>query len=132
MKYVKMPKFINGVRVINDIEEAVEWLKNGRTIARFEYGDSMYPLLESGEYCIIEPIKDLNKIEDGDTVLCEVGGRLMTHMVMMKSNTSKETPYFLIGTTSLYAYGWTNKIYGLCKGTNFLEMPLDIETAIEV
>jgi hypothetical protein len=32
----------------------------------------------------------------------------------------------------MYLYGWTNKIYGICKGTNVLEMHEDIEYAQEV
>lgn len=132
IKFVKSPHFINDVNVVNDIEEAVEWLKMGRKVARFEFGDSMMPILKSGEYCLIEPLNDLNNVNIGDTVLCEVNGYLMTHMVIMKSNTAKDSPYFLIGSTSMYLYGWTNKIYGICKGTNVLEMHEDIEYAQEV
>ena len=52
IKYVKSPSTItvDGVKypVVNDIREAVEMLKNGITIARFEFGDSMSPVLVSG------------------------------------------------------------------------------------
>lgn len=132
IKYVKSPNFVDGVNVINNIVEAVEWLKMGRKVARFEFGDSMMPILKSGEYCVIEPLNDLNSVNIGDAVLCEVNGYLMTHMVVSKSTSAKDSPYFLIGTTSMYVYGWTNKIYGICKGTNVIEMSEDIEYAQEV
>ena len=136
IKHVSSPTHLNfqneKIKVVNDIHEAVEHLKRKEKIARYEFGDSMMPMLISGEYCVIEPIKDLYEVNIGDTVLCDVGGHLMTHMVIMKSNTSKDSPYFLIGSTSMYLYGWTNKIYGICKGTNVLEMHEDIEYAQEV
>lgn len=132
IKFVSKPSYIDGIRVVNDIEEAVECLKKGETIARFEWGESMMPLLNNGEYCTIEPVDDINDIEIGDAVLCEVNGVLMTHMVIIKSNANCNSPYFLIGSSYLHFYGWTNKIYGLCKGTNILEKPSFLEYAEEV
>lgn len=132
IKYVRNAKFIDNVNVVNDINQAVEWLKMGRTIARFEFGDSMQPILKSGEYNITTPITDLNSVNVGDVVLCEVEGMLMTHMVILKSNGNCDTPFFLIGSSNLYIYGWTNKIYGVCKGTNVIELPTDIQYAEEV
>lgn len=135
-KYVKSPKHINGVKVVNDIQEAVEELKKGNTIARFEYGDSMSPILKSGEYCIIEPIKDINGINNisvGDAVLCKVGEYLMTHMVMMISSYSNcDKPYYLIGNTWMQYYGWTDEIYGIAKGTNVIEEPIDLKSVEEI
>ena len=82
-KYVKSPKHINGITVVNDIVEAVNELKKGNTIARFEYGDSMMPILKNGEYGIATPIQSLEDVSVGDAVVCEVNGHLMTHMVML-------------------------------------------------
>lgn len=118
---VQNPTTIKGHKVVNDIKEAVECLRRGETIARFEFGDSMSPILESGEYCVVEPVFDLNTVNVGDAVLCEVNGYLMTHMVILKSNSNANTPYFLIGNTAFEIYGWTCKIYGIAKGTNYVE-----------
>ena len=45
----------SGGHTDNDIVEAVNELKKGNTIARFEYGDSMMPILKNGEYGIPVP-----------------------------------------------------------------------------
>ena len=133
VKYVKSPSTIevDGVKypVVNDIVNAVELLKQGISIARYEFGDSMSPVLVSGEYCVVEPIKELegiNNIAIGDAVLCKVGDYLMTHMVMMISDSSCNGTQYLIGNTHMQFYGWTDTIYGIAKGTNILEMPTDI------
>ena len=133
IKYVKSPSTItvDGVKypVVNDIREAVEMLKNGITIARFEFGDSMSPVLVSGEYYIVEPIKELegiNNIAIGDAVLCKVGDHLMTHMVLMISDSAYDGTKYLIGNTWMQYYGWTDTIYGIAKGTKIIETPDDI------
>ena len=119
--FVKNPTMICNVEVVNDIIEAVERVQNGDTIARFEWGDSMQPILCHGEYGIISPI-DPNNVKVGDAVLCKVNGYLMTHMVVLKSNSAHgDKPYFLIGSTSYDIYGWTSDIYGIVKGTNVFE-----------
>lgn len=129
-KFVKSPSTIkvDGVeyQVINDINKAIEYLKSGVSIARFEYGDSMSPVLVSGEYCIVEPITDTDTISIGDAVLCKVGDSLMTHMVMMISDSAYNGTKFLIGNTWMQYYGWTDTIYGIAKGTNIIEIPQDI------
>ena len=133
IKYVNSPSTItvDGIEypVVNDIREAVEMLKNGITIARFEFGDSMSPVLVSGEYCFVEPIKELeglNNIAIGDAVLCKVGDHLMTHMVLMISDSAYNGTKYLIGNTWMQYYGWTDTIYGIAKGTNVIETPDDI------
>lgn len=44
IKKVKNPQTLDGLRVVQDIEEVVKTLENGETIARFEYGESMLPV----------------------------------------------------------------------------------------
>ena len=135
IKFVKSPKFIefegDEIKVVNDIVEAVKELKKGNEIARFEFGNSMHPILKNGEYGVVIPI-DINQVNIGDAVLCEVNGYLMTHMVVMSSDSAKDGRYVLIGDTSMNCYGWTNKVYGGVIGTNIIEMCDDIENAEEV
>lgn len=130
MKIVKSPKTImyNGdkIKVVNDINEAVKELKKGKEIARFEFGDSMHPILKNGEYGVVVPI-DIYEVNVGDAVLCEVNGQLMTHMVAMISESSYDGRYVLIGNTWMQFYGWTNKVYGGVIGTNVFEESIDIE-----
>lgn len=127
VKYVKNPTTVHGIKVVNNIEQAVEELKKGHTIARFEFGDSMMPILKNGEYGIATPIQNLNEVSVGDAVVCEVNGHLMTHMVVLISESHAETPYFLIGSTWMNFYGWTNKIYGIVKGTNVCQEPINFD-----
>lgn len=117
---IKNPKTIDNVKVVNDIHDAVKCVRNGEMVARFEWGTSMEPVLEHGEYGIITPI-DVKDVNVGDAVLCEVNGFLMTHMVIIKSDSHKDTPQFLIGSTKFELYGWTDKIYGIVKGTKIFE-----------
>lgn len=117
---VKTPKEVEGYRVVQDSEEVLDALKNGETIARFEYGDSMKPMLVSGEYCILEPITKQPQV--GDAVFCRVNGYLMTHMVWVVSNIA-DKPYYLIGGSNGSLYGWTNEVYAIAKGTNVVEQP---------
>lgn len=105
-----MEKTLNGIPIIQDELEAMKELLHGKTITRYEFGDSMFPILLSGEYAILTPISNLNEIKIGDAVFCDVMGYLMTHKVIDKENNN-----FLIGPTnpSNVAYGWTNKIYAI-------------------
>lgn len=120
MKKVKNPSKINGIKVVNEIGEAIKALQENRAIARFEFGDSMHPILKNGEYAIITPIKDVDEVKIGDAVFCEVNGYPMTHMVLMKSN-SANGKLFLIGSSRFEIYGWTNTIYGIAHGTDVCE-----------
>ena len=120
---VNSPKVLGGVNVFNDEDEALEHLLNGEKVARFEYGNSMSPILESGQYCILTPIKSPNDVNIGDAVFCRLNGYLMTHMVLMKSNSAFDTPKFLIASSSLNVYGWTDEVYAIAKGIEFFEKP---------
>lgn len=135
IKIVKSPKTItykgDEIKVVNDINEAVNELKKGNEIARFEFGDSMQPILKNGEYGVVVPI-NIDEVNIGDAVLCEVNGQLMTHMVMMISDSAYDGRYVLIGNTWMQFYGWTNKVYGGVIGTNVFEEPIDIEEINEI
>lgn len=108
--------------IVNDPIEAIKQLRQGKTVLRYEWGDSMLPLLQSGEYCKLIP-KEKTTINVGDAVFCEVNGCVMTHMVMMISNI-QDKPMYLIGspnfnheTNSFPIYGWTSNIFAKAIGT---------------
>lgn len=131
VRYVKNPSTINGVIVENNALKALEMIKNGQSVARFEFGNSMHPILTSGEYCILCPLNG-REANIGDAVFCEVNGYLMTHMVLMKSrNASEDRPYYLIGSTDGQLYGWTKKVYALAQGTRVLELEDDLFSEID-
>lgn len=111
---------INGIKVIQDENETLNALLQGDSVARFEYGDSMKPILVSGEYCILSPI-DVEDVKVGDAVFCKVNGYLMTHMVWMISNSSANGRQFLIGSSGGQLYGWTTEVYAIAYGTNIVQ-----------
>ena len=99
---------IHNIPVITDELVAVALLKDKKTITRYEYGDSMSPILLSGEFALITPINDINELDIGDAVFCNVNGILMTHMILAKDKVNG----FLISSTDGYEFGWTHEIFG--------------------
>lgn len=126
-EYVTNPKTIGNIKVVNDENEALNALQNGETVMRFEWGDSMEPLLKNGEYAKLVPVQSLDEIQIGDAVFCgikDVIGHeyLMTHMVRCISHTAKDGVMFQITDSWGRAnYGWTNKVYAKAYGTNVCE-----------
>lgn len=86
----------------------VERLQEGETFVTSEKGNSMTPLIMSGQKHVLEPVKDLSEIEVGDIVYCKVHGFFYTHLV--KSKDSKKG--VLIGNNHGRINGWTKKVFG--------------------
>lgn len=120
-KIDKVPAFLpNGLKVVQTQDEVVEALENGQTIARYEFGDSMMPMLQSGQFCKIEPINNLEEdIKIGDAVYNRLNGHLNTHMVHMISDFGDKR-YFLIGDSWMTHFGWTSEILGKAKGIPYI------------
>ena len=117
MKAVGNPITLDGIRVINDTELLVNTLKEGETVAHWEYGDSMIPLLISGQYVRLEPIHETP--HNGDIVYCLVDGEWMCHMVWVVNRFTKQC---LIGSTSGELYGWADEVIAIGK-----PMPYTVE-----
>ena len=120
---VKPPTTICGCKVVQDVTEVIQKLTDGEVVYRYEFGDSMLPILSSGEYCRLTPIRNGEEAEIGDAVFCCVNGCWMTHLVWNKSNSaSKENgTFYLIGSTWGEYYGWTNQVLAIAQGTNIIE-----------
>lgn len=116
LKVVENPQTLDGLRVIQEIDEVVNTLKQGECIARYERGDSMQPILVSGQYARLTPLR--NKPKNGDAVFCCVNGHWMTHMVWVSNEDSGQC---LIGSTSGQLYGWTNEILALAQPMPYIE-----------
>lgn len=84
----------------------VEKLQNGETFITSEKGNSMLPIIKSGQDFKLAPIKweDCN---EGDIVYCKVRKNYYTHLVKGK-NTEKG---LLIGNNKGDINGWTKKVY---------------------
>lgn len=125
---VKGPSTLQGLKVIQDIEEVVSTLKQGETVARFEYGSSMRPIFESGQYARLRKLGQDEQAEIGDAVFCKVCGYWMTHMVWMKN---RATGYYLIGSSSGEMYGWTNEVLAIATPMPFIEEPMPFMEEVE-
>lgn len=90
-----------------EVKQKYQRLLDGETFETSEKGNSMTPLLESGEKHIITPIK-LEDVKVGDIVYCKVKGNYYTHIV--KAINDKRG--LLIGNNHGKINGWTKKVYG--------------------
>jgi hypothetical protein len=85
----------------------LEKLLSGETIITSEKGNSMTPLIKSGQDHKLEPTT-LDKVEVGDIVYCKVHGRMYTHLVKAKD----EQKGVLIGNNHGRINGWTKHVFG--------------------
>jgi hypothetical protein len=84
----------------------LERLLRGETFITVERGNSMSPLIESGQQHKLAPI-ELKDVEVKDIVYCKVNGKFYTHLVKAKSNSG-----ILIGNNKGGVNGWTKQVYG--------------------
>ena len=84
-----------------------ERLLRGETFKTSEKGNSMVPLIKSGQEHILAPAK-WEDCEVGDIVYCKVSGRFYTHLVKAK----QENKGLLIGNNRGRINGWTKNVLG--------------------
>ena len=84
----------------------VDKLSKGETFVTSERGNSMTPIIASGQDHRLAPVK-LENVKVGDIVFCKVRGRYYTHLV--KAIGEKGC---LIGNNKGRVNGWTKQIYG--------------------
>jgi hypothetical protein len=89
--------------VINKAER----LQSGETFITSEKGNSMLPLIKSGQRHELQPY-EWDEVKVGDIVFCKVNGNFYTHLV--KSVDTKRG--CLIGNNHGRINGWTKKVYG--------------------
>lgn len=84
-------------------------LKEGETVECNPRGNSMVPIIRSGQRCKIRPIGDNEEIKKGDIVLCKVKGKEYLHLVVAVNNKK-----YQIGNNRGGINGWVsrNAIYG--------------------
>ena len=85
----------------------IEKLLAGETIISKEPGNSMSPLIKSGQKHKLEPTT-IEEVEVGDIVYCKVKSNFYTHLVKAKNNTKG----CLIGNNKGGVNGWTKNIFG--------------------
>jgi len=85
----------------------LERLQAGETFITSEKGNSMVPIISSGQNHKLSPAK-IEDVEVGDIVYCKVKGNFYTHLVKAK-NLDRGC---LIGNNRGGINGWTKQIYG--------------------
>lgn len=85
----------------------LEKLQNGESFITSEKGNSMSPLVKSGQKHKLIPAT-LKDVEKGDIVYCKVNGNYYTHLVKAKNDEKG----CLIGNNKGGINGWTKQIFG--------------------
>lgn len=85
----------------------LERLENGETFLTSEKGNSIVPLIHSGQEHELSPAK-WEDCSVGDIVYCKVNGRFYTHLVKGKDPVRG----LLIGNNRGNTNGWTRNVYG--------------------
>lgn len=85
----------------------LEKLQNGETFVTSERGNSMIPLIKSGQEHKLAPAK-WEDVNVGDIVYCKVNGNFYTHLVKAKD----EQRGVQIGNNKGGINGWTKQVYG--------------------
>ena len=90
--------------------ESAEMLKAVLGWRHRGFGQSMTPILNSGQEVMCAPVKDDTKLSKKDIVLCKVKGHYYLHLIHAIKN-DKE---YLIGNNHGHMNGWVsrNQIYG--------------------
>lgn len=88
------------------INYKVKRLEAGETFITSEKGNSMVPLIMSGQEHRLAPVL-LKDVDIGDIVFCKVNGRYYTHLVK-----AKRPGVVLIGNNRGGTNGWTSRVYG--------------------
>ena len=85
----------------------LERLEKGETFITSEKGNSMVPLIKSGQDHELSPTT-IDEVEVGDIVYCKVKGKFYTHLVKAKDPKKG----CQIGNNKGNINGWTKQIYG--------------------
>ena len=104
------------------LNEAAQALQKGKTITFNPTGNSMAPLINSGDAVTLSPAP-LEEIQPGDIVLCKVGQSLKLHLVDAQKGNGKNIKFKIINAKG-FVNGWTSIIYGKVIPTVFDEQIL--------
>jgi len=117
---------IDGIRVVQDYGLIMEAIKNKETVYHWEWGNSLAPLINNGEFCKIEPCAPID-VKRGDAVFCVLYDKFaMVHLVLEISRCGYNGElWFKIGSTDGEVYGWTQDVYGIARGTNIFHTEVE-------
>lgn len=84
-------------------------LREGTTCIVQGFGNSMLPLIHSGQIVEVVPVQESDNLSLGDIVLCKVKGRYFLHLV-----SAIRDKQYQISNNHKFVNGWItkNSIYG--------------------
>ncbi len=91
----------------------VKQLLAGETVSFRPTGNSMTPLVQSGQLCIVSPVS-IEEVQVGDVVLCHVAGKTYLHKVLARNAAGMVQ----IGNNHGRINGWTFTVYGRLVGVS--------------
>ena len=89
---------------------SAEHLKNGEECIVVGFGQSMTPILKSGQPVKVSPVTEETELKKNDIVFCKVNG----HFYLHKISAIKNAKTYQISNNHGHVNGWIskNKIYG--------------------
>lgn len=89
--------------------QTVDKLKSGKTCLVQGFGQSMTPILKSGQVCKVVPVTADTPLKKRDIVLCKVNGHIYLHLISAING-----PRYQISNNHKHVNGWItrNNIYG--------------------
>lgn len=96
------------------MKKYIEFLLKGQTIKFRPSGQSMSPKIKSKQLVTVEPIKENQKLNVGNIVLCKVRGRCFLHLISALDVTAEKQIY-QISNNHGHVNGWCSRacIYGI-------------------
>lgn len=88
--------------------EALDGLKQGKTVKVRPHGWGMYPKFGDKALCTIEPLKDWRTLKEGDVVFCKIGKSYYLHFIRVIQESK-----FQIANAKGKIVGWASEIYGI-------------------
>lgn len=88
----------------------IEELKSGQTVTFRPKGQSMKPIIESGQLCTCVPLDPGYLLKEGDVVLCKIKGKQYLHKI-----TAFKDQQIQISNNHGYVNGWTTRpnVFGI-------------------
>ena len=91
IRYKQENKYKRGEKIKYDFEGKVnaitaEYLKIGKTCKVVGFGQSMTPILKSGQPVICKPVTENTELKKNDIVLCNVKGNYYLHKISAIKN----------------------------------------------
>lgn len=89
--------------------QTVEKLKAGNICLVQGFGQSMTPILKSGQVCEVTPVNELTELKKNDIVLCKVNGHIYLHKISAINGKR-----YQISNNHKHVNGWITRtnIYG--------------------